>query len=141
MLLQRRNDLESDAMHVRRLRIREDLVNLPEIQIGEIVDGELHASPRPSPRHAAAETAIGDTLRLPFHRGRGGPGGWQILIEPELHLGPDVLVADWAGWRRIRMPSVPKTAYLPLAPDWVCEVLSPSTASLGGGSGRALRRS
>jgi hypothetical protein len=71
MLLQRRNDLESDAMHGRRLRIREDLVNLPEIQIGEIVDGELHASPRPSPRHAAAETAIGDTLKLPFHRGRG----------------------------------------------------------------------
>jgi len=111
----------------------EDLVKLPDIQVGEIVDGELHASPRPAPRHALAETAIGDALRLPFHRGRGGPGGWQILIEPELHLGSDVLVPDWAGWRRSRMPSVPETAYFPLAPDWVCEVLSPSTASLDRG--------
>jgi len=108
----------------------EDLVNLPDIQVGEIVDGELHASPRPAPLHALAETAIGDALRLPYHRGRGGPGGWLILVEPELHLGADVLVPDWAGWRRSRMPAMPQTAYFPLAPDWVCEVLSPSTASL-----------
>ncbi|MEI6669170.1 MAG: Uma2 family endonuclease [Acidobacteriota bacterium] len=108
----------------------DDLVALPDIQTGEIVDGELHASPRPAPRHALAETAIGDALRLPYHRGRGGPGGWLILVEPELHLLGDVLVPDWAGWRKSRMPSVPQTAYFAVAPDWVCEVLSPSTASL-----------
>jgi Uma2 family endonuclease len=108
----------------------EDLILLPDIQVGEIVDGELHASPRPAPRHAEAEAAIGDVLRLPFHRGRGGPGGWLLLPEPELHLGKDVLVPDWAGWRRSRMSVVPQTAYFTVAPDWVCEVLSPSTARL-----------
>jgi len=108
----------------------EDLVHLPDIQVGEIVDGELHASPRPAPPHAVAGASVGDAVRLPFHWGRGGPGGWLILYEPELHLGSDVLVPDWAGWRRSRMPAVPETAYFPLAPDWVCEVLSPSTASL-----------
>jgi Uma2 family endonuclease len=108
----------------------DDLVKLPDSQVGEIVDGELHASPRPTPRHAEAEAAIGEAVRLPYHRGRGGPGGWLILPEPELHLGGDVLVPDWAGWRRSRMASLPPTAYFSLAPDWVCEVLSPSTASL-----------
>jgi Uma2 family endonuclease len=66
----------------------------------------------------------------PFHRGRGGPGGWIILDEPELHLGPNVLVPDVAGWRRERMPEQPRTAYYELAADWACEVLSPSTARL-----------
>jgi Uma2 family endonuclease len=65
-----------------------------------------------------------------FHRGRGGPGGWIILDEPELHLGEHVLVPDLAGWRRARLPEVPREAFLTLAPDWVCEVLSPSTALL-----------
>ena len=69
-------------------------------------------------------------LESAFDSGRTGPGGWWILAEPELHLGPDVLVPDLAGWRRTRMPRVPETAYFPLAPDWVCEILSPSTASL-----------
>jgi len=66
----------------------------------------------------------------PFDRGQGGPGGWWILDEPELHLGDDVMVPDIVGWRRSRMPGVPETAYFPLAPDWICEVLSPSTAAL-----------
>ena len=69
-------------------------------------------------------------LRNPFDRGRGGPGGWRILDEPELHLGADVLVPDMAGWRRERLPSLPSEAYFNLPPDWVCEVLSPSTASV-----------
>jgi Uma2 family endonuclease len=65
----------------------------------------------------------------PYHHGRGGPGGWWILDEPELHLGRDVLVPDVAGWRRSRMPTVPDTAYFTIPPDWICEILSPSTAS------------
>lgn len=65
-----------------------------------------------------------------FHRGRGGPGGWWILDEPELHLAPHVLVPDLAGWRRERMPRMPGTAYFTVVPDWVCEILSASTASL-----------
>jgi Uma2 family endonuclease len=108
----------------------EDLLQVPDIQVAEIVDGELHANPRPRPRHAVAGSALGALIGSPFGHGRGGPGGWWILYEPELHLGRDVLVPDWAGWRRERMPRLPDTAFFPLAPDWICEVTSPSTASL-----------
>jgi hypothetical protein len=108
----------------------DDLVRLPENLVAEIVGGELHASPRPAPRHAVAHAGLTGLLHPAFDTGHSGPGGWWILAEPELHLGPDVLVPDLAGWRRERMPRVPDTAYFPLAPDWVCEILSPSTASL-----------
>lgn len=109
----------------------DDVLALPEHVIGEIVDGELVISPRPGPVHALAAAAIGEELGPPFKRGRGGPGGWVILDEPELHLGKDVLVPELAGWRRERMPEVPiDQPYFTLAADWVCEVLSPSTARL-----------
>jgi len=108
----------------------EDLVKLPDHVVAEIVDGELHASPRPAPAHAIAGSSVGGVIIGPYGFGRGGPGGWWILDEPELHLGPDVLVPDLAGWKRERMPQRPDTAYFPLAPDWVCEVLSPSTTRL-----------
>ena len=106
----------------------EDILRLPENKVGEIVDGALIVSPRPGPRHALASSSLGAEIGGPFGRGRGGPGGWIILDEPELHLGPQVLVPDLAGWRRERMPALPDTAWFTLAPDWVCEVLSPSTA-------------
>ena len=106
----------------------EDILRLPENVVGEIIDGELIVSPRPASRHALASSLIGGELAGPFHRGRGGPGGWVILDEPELHLGAQVLVPDLAGWRRERMPTLPDTAWFALAPDWVCEVLSASTA-------------
>jgi Uma2 family endonuclease len=108
----------------------EDLVALPDTLVAEIVDGELHASPRPAPKHARAYSALGVLIGGPYDHGIGGPGGWWILDEPELHLGRDVLVPDLAGWRRSRLPQLPETAYFPLAPDWICEVLSPSTAQL-----------
>jgi Uma2 family endonuclease len=108
----------------------EDLLALPEHVVGEIVDGELHVSPRPASPHTAASSALGEELGPPFKRGKGGPGGWVILDEPELHLGRDVLVPDLAGWRRERMPERPDVAYFELSPDCVCEVLSPSTAML-----------
>ncbi len=107
----------------------DDLCDLPANLVGEIIAGELHAQPRPGPKHVVAASAIGLEVGGPFHRGgRFGPGGWWILDEPELHLGADVLVPDLAGWRRERMPSLPETAGFELAPDWVCEVLSPATA-------------
>jgi Uma2 family endonuclease len=107
----------------------EDLVKVPDHLVAEILDGELHVTPRPAPRHAGASSGIGGLLWGPFDRGRGGPGGWRILFEPELHLSADVLVPDLAGWKRERLPALPEEAYFALAPDWVCEVLSPSTAS------------
>jgi Uma2 family endonuclease len=108
----------------------DDLLAVPEHLVAEIVDDELWTSPRPALRHARASSRLGHVLGPPFDEGRGGPGGWLILDEPELHLGKRVLVPDLAGWRRERMPALPDTAYATLAPDWVCEVLSPSTALL-----------
>ncbi len=108
----------------------EDLLAVPDHLVAEIVDGDLYATPRPAPRHAAAASGLGGALHGPFDRGRGGPGGWWILDEPELHLGPDVLVPDLAGWRRERMPRLPEEAFFSVVPDWVCEVVSPSTAAL-----------
>jgi Uma2 family endonuclease len=108
----------------------EDLLGVPDHLIGEIVDDEIVTSPRPSARHAAASSALGELLGPPFKRGLGGPGGWVILDEPELHIVGQVLVPDLAGWRRERMPEIPDAAFFELAPDWVCEVLSPRTAAL-----------
>jgi Uma2 family endonuclease len=105
----------------------EDVLNAPENKVAEILDGELILSPRPAPRHAVASSALVGTLHGPFDGARGGPGGWWILGEPELHLGDAIAVPDLAGWRRGRMPSIPEEAFFSLAPDWVCEVLSPST--------------
>lgn len=114
----------------RRKATYQDLCDLPDNVVGEIVDGVLRQSPRPALRHAGATSGLGADLGGPFMRGRGGPGGWWILFEPELHLGEDVLVPDLAGWRRERLPRVPDAPAMTLAPDWVCEALSPSTARL-----------
>jgi Uma2 family endonuclease len=108
----------------------EDLVAAPDNLVAELVDGELWTSPRPAPRHAEAYAAIGALLKPPFDFRQRGPRGWRIIDEPELHLGGHALVPDLAGWRRERMPRLPGTAWFPLAPDWVCEVLSPSTEML-----------
>jgi Uma2 family endonuclease len=109
----------------------EDLFDLPENLTGEIVNGRVVAHPRPAPRHARAYSTLGIEVGGPFDRGHNGPGGWWILDEPELHLASgDILVPDLAGWRRERMPRLPDTAWFELPPDWVCEILSPSTARI-----------
>lgn len=105
-----------------------DLESVPENRVGEIIDGELVVTPRPAPAHALVSSRL---------LGRLGPAfddqptpTWWILFEPELHLGADALVPDIAGWRRERLPRMPDTAAFDLAPDWICEVVSPSTAVL-----------
>lgn len=113
-----------------KLASYDDLLALPEHRVGEIVNGVLHSHPRPAPKHARASSQLGGGLTSPFDRGQGGPGGWLILDEPECHLDSHVLVPDLAGWRRERLPELPDTAWFELAPDWVCEVLSPRTARL-----------
>lgn len=111
-----------------------DIEALPEHLTGEIVAGELRVSPRPAPPHIYFASAMGGQLSGPFGFGRGGPGGWWILDEPELHLDVDpdyeVVVPDLAGWRRSRMRVLPQTAWFGSVPDWVCEVLSPNTAAM-----------
>jgi Uma2 family endonuclease len=108
----------------------EDLLAVPEHLVAEILNGELVTQPRPAAPHAAVATHLTGELIRPFGRGLGGPGGWVILFEPELHLQGHVLVPDLAGWRRERMPEVPDTAALELAPDWICEILSRNTAAV-----------
>jgi len=108
----------------------EDLLKVPDHFVAEILEGELYATPRPAMPHAVAASALGSELGGPFQQGRGGPGGWWILDEPEIHLGSDVIVPDLAGWRRSRVPQVPAVAAMTIPPDWVCEILSPSTEAL-----------
>lgn len=108
----------------------EDLLAVPEPWVAELVSGVLYTNPRPASPHAHAASTLGMDIGSPFQRGRGGPGGWWIVFEPELHLGADVMVPDLAGWRRQRMPSMPNVPYFELAPDWICEVVSPSTGRL-----------
>lgn len=111
----------------------DDLLAVPDHLVAEILDGELIVSPRPAARHAVAGSAIGSVVFDRFNGPPGrpeAPGGWCVLFEPELHLDADVLVPDVAAWRRTRMPSVPDVAAFTLPPDWVCEVLSPRTASI-----------
>jgi Uma2 family endonuclease len=112
-----------------------DLCDVPEHFVAEMFDGELYATPRPAPLHAHANSVLGMKLGA-FHR--SGPGGWWVLDEPELHFGNDVLVPDIAGWRRERMPALPAEAYFTIAPDWGCEVLSPSTERID--RGKKLQR-
>ena len=107
-----------------------DLCAVPENFVAEILGGELYASPRPASPHAHAAGRLFIRLGGPFQDGEGGPGGWLFLIEPELHFGSNVLVPDIAGWRRERLPTIPNVAYFTLAPDWLCEVLSPSTEAI-----------
>jgi len=97
-----------------------DLERLPENVVGEIIDGELHAHPRPSPRHALAASAIGGLIGNRYHWGRDS-GGWWILDEPELRFGENVVVPDIAGWRRETLPQLPESNQFTIRPDWVCE--------------------
>ena len=112
---------------IKKIAIYEDLYSIPENMIGQIINGELIAMPRPSPKHCNVVSGIGFEIGPPYRFGRGGPGGWVILDEPEIKLGQDIFVPDLAGWKKERLTKFPNTNYISVPPDWVCEVLSPST--------------
>ncbi len=116
----------------------QDVLDAPPHKVAEVVYGTLYTHPRPAMPHARAGSGLGALIGGPFDYGRGGPGGWWIVDEPELHLGDDIVVPDLAGWRRARMPEFPDTAYCERAPDWVCEVLSPSTRALDRGAKQSI---
>lgn len=113
----------------RRRATYQDVLDAPPHTVAEVIAGTLYTHPRPRTRHARASSRLGDLLGGPFDRGLDGPGGWVILDEPELHLGrdPDIVVPDLAGWRRQTIPELPDEPYLTVRPDWVCEILSPTT--------------
>jgi Uma2 family endonuclease len=112
----------------RKLATYEDVLSAPPNMIAEIIYGSLELQSRPAGPHTRITSGLGIELGGPFDRGRGGPGGWLILDEPELHLGANVLVPDLAAWRRERLPEIPNDAFFTVVPDWICEVLSPRTA-------------
>jgi Uma2 family endonuclease len=114
----------------RRPATYQDVLDAPPDMVAELIGGTLHLHPRPAPRHARAGSRLGVVIGGPFDLDSGGPGGWVILYEPELHFASEVLVPDWAGWRRERMPRLPQTAWFETVPDWVCEILSPGTRRL-----------
>ena len=117
----------------KRKAVYDEFLKVPEWKVAEIIDGELVVNPRPATPHAYAGSVIHIDVGGAFHGppgDRAKPGGWWILYEPELHLVDDVLVPDFAGWRRQRLAVLPAAAFIPQAPDWVCEVLSPSTRTI-----------
>jgi Uma2 family endonuclease len=105
----------------------EDIRNVAEDMTGEIIDGQLLVTPKPAPKHTHVTTVLGAELEPPYRRGRGGPGGWIFLAETEVLLGEDLIVPDLAGWRKERFPSRIENNWVPVTPDWVCEIMSPST--------------
>jgi Uma2 family endonuclease len=131
----------SDPLRRRERATYEDLLEVPDHLVAEILDGDLYATPRPAAPHARAATILGADIVPPFDReggGSAGPGGWWILHEPELHLQHDIVVSDLAGWRRSHLPAIPATAFLTVAPDWVCEIVSPATERLDRGRKRLV---
>lgn len=127
----------SMALRASALATYDDLAALPEHVVGEIVFGMLHTHPRPRPMHARVSSRLG--VRLGGRFDHDGPGGWVLLDEPELHLGPHVVVPDLAGWRRERLPEIPvDEPYFELPPDWCCEVLSKGTEALDRGEKRRI---
>ncbi|HYO57924.1 Uma2 family endonuclease [Archangium sp.] len=138
-LMATRRPPESESTECNAPSIEAAFQAAPSEMVAEILDGELHLSPRPARPHTNAASSLGALLTMPFRFGRGGPGGWVILYEPELHLGPrpDKLVPDLAGWRRERLPDAiggeDTPAHYDLAPDWVCEVLSERTRRIDKG--------
>jgi Uma2 family endonuclease len=108
----------------------QDVLDAPEHMVAEILDGELFLSPRPALPHVHTASALGGILLTSFGERGYGVGGWRIYDEPELHLRSDVLVPDIAGWKRERLPRLSAEAYVTIAPDWVCEILSPSTEGI-----------
>lgn len=114
------NPAKEDALY-------KEFMAVPSNMIAEILNGKLITQPRPAPRHSRAAAVLGSKVGAPFDFNDDGPGGWAFFTEPELHLDSDILVPDLAAWRRERMTTLPDTAYFTTAPDWICEVLSPST--------------
>ena len=114
-----------------KLTLYDQLEVLPEDLIGEILNGQLHTQPRPAGPHARVASRIDRTIGRSYDDGIDGPGGWWIFVEPEVHFVRDreVAVPDLAGWRREHMPIPPQDHRFETTPEWVCEILSPSTAS------------
>lgn len=111
----------------------EDFLAIPEAErFHELIGGELVRKADPSGEHGGAELAVGVVIGPLFQRppGRGGPGGWWFAAETEVRLAcGDIVRPDLVGWRRERVPERPRGFPVEVRPDWICEVVSPSSPS------------
>jgi Uma2 family endonuclease len=115
-----------------KLATYDDLLGLQEDVRAEVIAGQILVAPSPLPRHSRAQRVLGRFVGGPYDDddGRGGPGGWWIFIEVDVQLGShDIVRPDLAGWRRTRLPHPGAMRPIDVAPDWVCEVISPSAAA------------
>jgi Uma2 family endonuclease len=109
-----------------RLATYEDLLNYPENERVEILDGVVVAQASPLPEHSNVQLGLAAILRAAFQYGRGGPGGWWILGDVDVRVGAhDIVRPDLVGWRQERLPSPWGKRPIDIVPDWVCEVVSP----------------
>ena len=115
-----------------------DIEALPPNVVGEILFGSLVTHPRPARRHLVAASRVGGILGQSFDFGTGGPGGWVIIDEPEIHLGPHVVVPGIVGWRRERFTETEEGRWFEVVPDWICEIQSPSTRAIDLGPKRRI---
>ncbi|MCY3767147.1 MAG: Uma2 family endonuclease [Gemmatimonadetes bacterium] len=116
----------------------QDVLDAPPHMVAEVLAGILHTHPRPASLHGFASSGIGAKISPPFGYGDGGPGGWWIIDKPELHLGEDIVVPDLASWRRETMTEYPRVPFFTVPPDWICEVLSPSTRRIDQNEKRSI---
>lgn len=114
----------------KKIATYDDLCGLPDTMVGEIIDGEVIASPRPSRSHGHTASILGGEIVPPYFAGRGGPGGWIIIDEPEIAFGDDIIVPDLAGWKKERFPAIEEHNWIEVIPDWVCEIVSPSSSRM-----------
>jgi Uma2 family endonuclease len=109
-----------------------DLLALPDGgRFHEVVAGDLIEKAAPSGEHGTTQAAVAGSLFGSFSRPPGGnvPGGWWFATEVEIEFeAHEIYRPDVAGWRRERSPQRPTGTPIRLRPDWICEILSPSTA-------------
>jgi Uma2 family endonuclease len=113
-----------------KLLTYEALLALEDGVKAEVISGSLEVLPGPLPRHGRAQRTLGSFIGKPFDDddGLGGPGGWWIFLEVDVQLSEhDIVRPDLSGWRRERLAD-PDERPFTTAPDWACEILSPSTA-------------
>ncbi len=124
----------SDVAKSKKPPTYEDILALPEGITGEILDGQLYTSPRPAPPHQRAMIGVSSPLHQRYAKPPGGgKTGWIFLTEPQIHVAPQDIVPDVAGWRLEKLTDVPKKVFaeplITITPDWVCEILSPSSGT------------
>jgi Uma2 family endonuclease len=128
------------ASRTRGTKTVADWLGQPEELRLELIDGEFVQKAAPDEPHADAQAGLIGILRPEFNRRGGGshPGGWWIRSEIDIRLGTLGFRPDVAGWRRERVPAMPKERPVSIPPDWICEILSASNATTD--TVRKLRR-